>query len=46
MSRNRRGGESRYINPFFKCYLENYYKDSDGRKAVDKIGEEYILKGH
>ena len=41
MSRNGKGGESQLINPFFKCYLENDYKDSDGGKAVDKVGEEY-----
>lgn len=46
MSRNGRGGESQFRYPFFKCYLENDYKDSDGGKAVDKVGEEYTLKGH
>lgn len=41
MSRNGRGGESQFINPFFKCYLENDYKDNDGGRAVDKVGEEH-----
>lgn len=46
MSRNGEDSESWFINPFSKCYLKNSYKDSDEGKAVNKVGEEYTLKGH